>query len=222
MPQKHYKLLIFDWDGTLVDSIKRIATSLQAASHQICQASISDSQARNVIGLGLQEAIQQLHPELEPNRILQIAQAYKHHYINENTVDENPFEGSTQLLRDLRQKGYYLAIATGKSRIGFDHSATKFAMKDYFHNTQCSGENHSKPHPQMLLKILDAVDITVEDSVMIGDSMHDLKMAQNAGMDSIAVTHGVHSKAELSDYNPLVCLDRITDLQHFLQLNETR
>ena len=219
MPQKNYKLLIFDWDGTLVDSIERIATSLQAASHQICQASISNSEARNVIGLGLQEAIQQLHPELESNRISQIAQAYKHHYINENTIDENPFEGSAQLLRELRQKGYFLAIATGKSRIGFDLSANKFAMKGYFHNTQCSSENQSKPHPQMILKILDALDITVEDSVMIGDSKHDLKMAQNAGMDSIAVTHGVHSAAELSGFNPLVCLDRITDLQHFLQHN---
>lgn len=217
MPQKHYKLLIFDWDGTLVDSIERIATSLQAASYQICQSSISNNEARNVIGLGLQEAIQQLHPDLEPNHISQIAQAYKHHYINENTVDETPFEGSAELLSELRQKGYYLAIATGKSRIGFEHSANKFAMKAYFHNTQCSGENRSKPDPQMLLKILDTLDITERDAVMIGDSKHDLKMAQNAGMDSIAVTHGVHSAVELSDFNPLVCLDRITDLLHFLQ-----
>lgn len=220
MPSKKYKLIIFDWDGTLIDSIERITTSLQAASHQICQITINDIDARNVIGLGLREAIEKLHPQLASEQITKISDAYKQHYLNDNTAKEDPFEGVSDLLAQLRDKGYLLAVATGKSRTGFERSAKLFNMNQCFHATQCASENRSKPDPQMLFKILDELNIHARDAVMIGDSKHDLEMANNASVDAIAVTHGVHSAEELSGFNPLVCLERVTDLNHFLQHNK--
>lgn len=219
MRSSKYKLLIFDWDGTLVDSIERITTSLQAASHQVCQIAISNNEARDVIGLGLREAIEKLHPQLEPELISQVSEAYKHHYQNDNLIKEDPFDGVSDLLSDLKDNGYFLAVATGKSRVGFEHSISKYDMGKCFHSTQCTGENKSKPHPQMLHKILERLNICVTDAVMIGDSKHDMEMAKNAGMDSIAVTHGVHTAEVLAEYDPLICLDKITDLSNFLHHN---
>jgi len=219
MRSSKYKLLIFDWDGTLVDSIERIVTSLQAASHQICQLAVSNRDARDVIGLGLREAIEKLHPQLEPELISQVSDAYKHHYLNDNQVEEDPFDGVVELLNRLKDRGYLMAVATGKSRIGLERSINRFTMNECFHSTQCTGENRSKPHPEMLYKILDELDVRTEDAVMIGDSRHDMEMARNAGMDSIAVTHGVHTADELNRFEPLVCLDKITDLSNFLHHN---
>lgn len=220
MSPSKYKLIIFDWDGTLVDSIDRIATSLQAASFQICQIDVSHSDARSVIGLGLQEAVEKLHPELSANTISQISEAYKQHYLNENTITEDPFDGVAELLTQLNDSGYLLAIATGKSRVGLERSVNKFDLKELFHTTQCASENQSKPHPEMLYKILDELKVSANEALMIGDSKHDLKMAINANMDAIAVTHGVNTAEELSGFNPLACLDRVTDLHHFLQHNK--
>ena len=220
MSSRSYKLIIFDWDGTLVDSIERIATSLQAASHQICRIYISNTDARNVIGLGLQEAIEKLHPHAADDDISKIIEAYKQHYINDNTAKETPFQGVENLLAQLKDNGYLLAIATGKSRIGFERSAKLFNLHECFHTTQCASENKSKPDPEMLYKILDELNVSAEDALMIGDSRHDLKMAKNANVDAIAVTHGVHTAEELSEFKPLICLDRVADLHHFLQHNK--
>ena len=220
MQTNRYKLIIFDWDGTLVNSIEKIATSLQAASLQTTQVSISDTDARSVIGLGLQEAVQQLHPHLPSDEILKIADAYKHHYQYTNTVKEDPFEGVETLLTQLKDNGFLLAIATGKGRPGFERAAERFDFNRCFHTTQCAGDNKSKPHPEMVFKILDELNINAEDAIMIGDSTHDMKMAVNAKIDAIAVTHGVNTAEELSAFNPLACLDRVADLAHFLQHNK--
>lgn len=219
MLSKKYKLLVFDWDGTLVDSIDKIVTSLQVASFNACNLKVSESDAKDVIGMGLNEAIRKLHPEIDTDSVDEIAQAYKHHYQHENEVTEEPFEGVTELLSQLKESGFLLAIATGKSRPGFEHSANSHALFSYFHTTQCSGENRSKPHPEMLNRILAELKIAAEDAVMIGDSIHDLLMAKNAGVEAIAVTHGVHTETELSVHAPLTCLKKITDLDHYLHHN---
>jgi len=104
MPINKYKLLIFDWDGTLVDSIERIVTSLQAASQLVCQLDVSFADARDVIGLGLREAVEKLHPLLDPDLISQVSDAYRHHYINVNPVDEDPFEGVPELLETICER----------------------------------------------------------------------------------------------------------------------
>ena len=214
-----YSLLVFDWDGTLIDSIEQITTSLQAASNIICNEKVTEEAARGVIGLGLQEAIKRLHPEKEQCLIEKMADAYRHHYLHENKVPSHLFEGVTDMLDELKSTGFTLAIATGKSRGGLDHSIIEHDVAHYFSTTRCAGEYLSKPHPEMLLGIVDDTQTNTEQTLMIGDSEHDLMMANNAGIDSIAVTHGAHSADKLMAHKPLLCLDRVTDLPKFLSNN---
>ncbi len=220
---KQFPLLVFDWDGTLVDSIERIVTSLQFASKQTLDVQLSESQARDVIGLGLTEAIARLHPELDKQQhsteLNRIADAYRQHYLHENTVPAPLFNGVNQLLDELRNDGYTLAISTGKSRAGLEQSINEHRLAEYFTTTRCASENKSKPHPEMLHQILDELNFSAKQTLMIGDSEHDLKMASNANMQSIGVTHGVHDAATLSKHKPLTCLTDITELSTFLSHN---
>ena len=220
---KQFPLLVFDWDGTLVDSIERIVTSLQFASKQAADVQLSETQARDVIGLGLMEAIAQLHPELDAQKqadeLKNIADTYRQHYLYDNTVPAPLFNGVNQLLDKLRDDGYTLAISTGKSRAGLEQSINEHRMADYFSTTRCAGENKSKPHPEMLHEILDELNFSAAQTLMIGDSEHDLKMASNANMQCIGVTHGVHDAATLNKHKPLTCLADITELSAFLSHN---
>lgn len=220
---KQFPLLVFDWDGTLVDSIERIVTSLQFASRQTVDIQLSESQARDVIGLGLMEAIAKLHPELDTKQhsaeLNNIADAYRQHYLHDNKVPAPLFRGVNQLLNELRTEGYTLAISTGKSRAGLEQSINEHQVADFFTATRCAGENKSKPHPEMLHEILDELNFPAKQTLMIGDSEHDLKMASNANIKSIGVTHGVHDAATLNKHNPLTCLTDITELSAYLNHN---
>ena len=221
--KKQFPLLVFDWDGTLVDSIERIVTSLQFASKQAADVRLSETRARDVIGLGLMEAIAKLHPELDATRhadeLNNIADAYRQHYLHDNTVPAPLFNGVNRLLDELRDDGYTLAISTGKSRAGLEQSINEHRLAEYFATTRCAGENRSKPHPEMLHEILDELNFSATQTLMIGDSEHDLKMANNADMQCIGVTHGVHDAATLNKHNPLTCLTDITELSAFLSHN---
>lgn len=220
---KRYPLLVFDWDGTLVDSIERIVTSLQHASRYAADIDISEAQAKDVIGLGLREAIAKLHPELAAQsgavELENIANAYRQHYLYDNPIPAPLFAGAKELLEDLRHEGYTLAISTGKSRAGLQQSMNEHKVADYFATTRCADENKSKPDPQMLHEILHELNFSASQAVMIGDSEHDLKMANNANMQSIAVTYGVHDAATLAKHRPLVCLHNITALSDYLKHN---
>ena len=217
---KPFPLLVFDWDGTLVDSIERIVTSLQHASKQAADIHIDETQARDVIGLGLNEAISKLHPELDAQlhatKLNNIADAYRQHYLYDNTVPAPLFAGVSDLLDELRENGFTLAISTGKSRAGLEQSIDEHQLADYFATTRCAGENKSKPHPEMLHEILDELNFAASQTLMIGDSEHDLKMANNANVQCIGVTHGVHDAKTLEKFNPLICLNNITELSDYL------
>lgn len=215
-----YRLLVFDWDGTLIDSIDGIINSLQIASTSAGAQAVSDHRARSVIGLGLREAIEALHPDLESLYVDRITDAYRQHYLYENTIESKLFTGVRDMLEQLRDSGYLLAVATGKSRIGLDRVLDEHDMAGLFDITRCAGECHSKPHPQMLLEILDQLDMAAGQALMIGDSVHDLMMAHNAHVDAIAVCHGVNTAEELIPFNPVLCLDDITDLTGFLSHNK--
>lgn len=216
---EQYKLLVFDWDGTLIDSIEQIVASLQIASHKVCGETVPEEAARGVIGLGLTEAIEKLHPELNATAIEQISAAYKQHYLYENPIQAQLFDGVTDMLDELTEIGYQLAIATGKSRPGLDRALQEHSVGNYFVTTSCAGEKRSKPHPEMLLDILLELDMPASQALMIGDSEHDLMMANNAKVNSVAVSHGVQQADVLLTHQPLVCLDRITDLSRFLSHN---
>ena len=225
---KQYPLLVFDWDGTLVDSIKRIVTSLQFASKQTIDITVSETRARDVIGLGLSEAIARLHPELDAQQhsteLNNIADAYRQHYLYDNTVAAPLFTGVEDLLGKLRKDGYTLAISTGKSRIGLEQSINQHQLADYFATTRCAGggknESKSKPHPEMLHEILHELNFSAAQTLMIGDSEHDLKMANNANIQCIGVTHGVHDATTLKKHKPLTCLKNITELSDYLNHNK--
>jgi phosphoglycolate phosphatase len=219
MKHARFSLLVFDWDGTLIDSIERIVASLQHASHKICGTAVSEEQARSVIGLGLHEALEQLHPELDAGKIELLADAYRQDFLYDSKVPERLFAGVNELLDQLATDHYSLAIATGKSRIGLDRAMHQHNLDHYFITTRCAGENKSKPHPEMLNSILHELDTATTNAVMIGDSSHDMLMADNAGVDAIGVTHGVDDAASLMLHNPLTCLDNITDLYEFLSHN---
>ena len=214
-----FKLLVFDWDGTLIDSIERIVTSLQYASHAVCGIRLSEQKARSVIGLGLHEAIEQLHPELDAVKVESVADAYRQDFLYDSKVPELLFDGVEDLLKQLVADDYRLAVATGKSRTGLDRAMHKHKLGHYFVTTRCAGENRSKPDPEMLNSILHELDTSAKDAVMIGDSEHDMLMAGNAGVDAIGVTHGVENAESLKTHHPLTCLDDITDLYAFLSHN---
>lgn len=220
---KQFPLLVFDWDGTLVDSIQRIVTSLQHASRLVTGTDISDARARDVIGLGLMEAISKLHPALhheqQTEELTRIADAYRQHYLYDNTIPAPLFPGVEALLSELSAAGYTLAISTGKSRIGLNMAIAEHGMGNIFTTTRCAGENKSKPHPEMLHEILHELNFSADEALMIGDSEHDLMMANNANMRSVGVTHGVHDADILNKHNPLICLGNITELSGFLNHN---
>jgi phosphoglycolate phosphatase len=214
-----YKLLVFDWDGTLIDSIEQIVVSLQHASKNICAENISEQAARSVIGLGLTEAIETLHPEIEQTLIEKVATAYKQHYLHENPIQPKLFDGVTDMLDELTDNNFKLAIATGKSRAGLDRSLQEHKLEHYFVTTRCAGEFRSKPHPEMLVGIVNDLNIASKQTLMIGDSEHDLMMANNAQIDGVAVTDDSQQAKTLMQHQPLICLDKITDLSLFLSHN---
>ena len=222
---KQFSLLVFDWDGTLVDSIERIVTSLQHASKQALKAEISESQAKNVIGLGLMEALAQLHPELgekhQSGKLKDIANAYRQHYIYDNPVPAPLFSGVNELLDELNHQGYILAISTGKSRSGLKQAIEEHDLAGHFATTRCADENRSKPHPEMLHEILNELNFSADEALMIGDSKYDLEMANNANMQCIGVTHGAHGADTLNKHSPLICLSHITELSDYLNHNQT-
>ncbi len=219
MKEDRFQLLVFDWDGTLINSIDRIVSSLQHASHEVCGIQLRADHARGVIGLGLREAIQQLHPDLGIADIDAIAASYRQNFLFDSQVPEVLFDGVEALLQQLVGAGYVLAIATGKSRAGLDRAMREHRLGSYFVTTRCADETRSKPHPEMLHSILQELQVQNRQAVMIGDSEHDMRLACNAGVDAIGVSQGVEPADALLAHQPLTCLDKITDLYGFLSHN---
>ncbi|WP_252097603.1 HAD-IA family hydrolase [Pseudoalteromonas sp. NBT06-2] len=210
-----YKLVIFDWDGTLMDSIARIVSSLQSSA-RVCQVPVpSSEQVRSIIGLSLPEVMDKLFPE-HKNYHQQLIVHYKDQYINMDTTETPLFDGVEALLKKLKSNNCQLAIATGKSRKGLDRLLALTGLTDYFAVTQSADEAQSKPSPQMLSQILAHTQLTTKDAVMIGDSKLDLEMALNIGMDSIGVTFGAGNRKALSVYKPVAIVDRFSELDMYL------
>lgn len=211
-----YKLLIFDWDGTLMDSEARIVNCLRAAIEEAGHEDRSNDQLKNIIGLGLREALQQLFPEKEQTHIEQMADYYRRHYLETNDTPSELFEGAAELLEDLEQQGYWLAIATGKGREGLNQVLQQTGLEQRFHITRCASETRSKPHPQMLEEILDQLGLHAHQALMIGDTEYDMEMAHHIGMDALAVSYGVHAADRLLQHPTVGCLHNIAHLPIFL------
>ena len=212
---KQYELLVFDWDGTLMDSAATISSSIQMACRDLDLKIPSDEQARHIIGLGLNEAIAHLLPELPKSEYENLVDRYRHHFLSRD--EEIPlFEGALETVRNLHAQGFLLAVATGKSRRGLDRAMQHTGLVDYFHSTRCADECFSKPHPAMLEEIMDELGASRDQTLMIGDTSHDLQMASNAGVKSLAVAYGAHPKAGLLEHHPLQCFDQFSELSEWL------
>jgi len=211
-----YSLLVFDWDGTLIDSKKKIIDCMQSAILSLNLDQKSDKEISNIIGLGLDEAISTLYPDLSLSQIKETTQLYREISLNPNGISSQLFKGTKEVLSALKNKGYDLAIATNKSRRGLDKDLVDTELEGLFPITRCADETRSKPHPQMLEEILVDYNINSEQALMIGDSEYDLQVAKNTNVDALAVSYGVHSLIHLLKEDPVGFIDNIDQLPKWL------
>ena len=210
------KLIVFDWDGTIMDSAAHIVACLQSAITELEMPQKNDDEIKNIIGLGLREALNVLCPAASDNELTTLTAHYRQHFFNQETEPSELFSGARELIEALHAQDYYLAVATGKGRHGLDKVLNETGLGNYFPITRCADESHSKPDPQMLLEIINSYGVEADETIMIGDTDYDLQMANNAATHSIGVTYGVHDKQRLLDCNPLTLVNSIEDLHHWL------
>jgi phosphoglycolate phosphatase len=192
-----YDLIVFDWDGTLMDSTRVISMSLQSACSDIGIAVPSDSDALYVIGLGLVDTFRHVAPGLDEEGQRRLSQRYRHHFLARE--HEAPlYDGVLELLSDLHGRGRRLAVATGKARRGLERALDTTGLRPWFEATRCADEGFAKPHPDMLLMLLDITGVEPARAVMVGDTIHDLELAANAGIDAVAVSYGAHDEKLLA------------------------
>ncbi len=212
---RQFQLLVFDWDGTVIDSAGLIVSSIQRACEDLKLPAPSSRNSRYVIGLGLKESMQYLLPDLAERDYPPFVERYRHHFLGRD--HEAPlFAGIDGLLEELEQIGHWLAVATGKSRAGLQRSFEQTGIGKGFHTTRCADESFPKPNPAMLLEIMDTLGVSAHNTLMIGDTSHDLLMAQNAGVAAVAVSYGAHDGDELRALNPLACVDSVPALRTWL------
>ncbi|HPY40166.1 MAG TPA: HAD-IA family hydrolase [Thiolinea sp.] len=216
MKQKPYQLLIFDWDGTLIDSAAHIVHCIHLVNANVGLEPRTDAEIRNIIGLGLEEAFQYLYPQAKAAQIQAAAHEYKQQFFLHNRKPSEFFAGARETVELLADQGYWLAIATGKSRQGLNEVLAETQLKPFFPVTRCADETLSKPHPLMLEEILSEYDLPVQAALMIGDTEYDLEMAHQLGMHAAGVSYGVHGKERLLALQPRVCLDDIRELPIWL------
>ncbi len=210
-----YQLIVFDWDGTLMDSTGHIVNCMQQAITQLSLPALEDSAINHVIGLGLNEAAYALYPNASAETVEQLANIYRETWLN-NPHDSPLFDHAIGLIRRLAEQDYFLGVATGKSRRGLDKVLTSTGLTSYFHGTRCADECHSKPHPQMLEQLMDYFGVEPKQTLMIGDTEYDLHMANNAGADSLGISHGAHDIATLGACRPQAIVDNLHQVEHFL------
>lgn len=212
-----FNLLVFDWDGTLMDSEARIVACLRAAIEDLELEPRDDDSLKNIIGLGLAEAINTLYPGSDSSLHKTMTDRYRYHFLTANPTGSELFEGAEETLKGLAEAGFLLAVATGKGRQGLDKVLEETGLGGYFHATRCSDETFSKPHPLMLEQLMDELGTEPAETLMIGDTEYDMQMASNARTHSLAVSYGVHEKERLLKHNPLHCIDAIQELQSWLE-----
>jgi phosphoglycolate phosphatase len=215
MPRKQFDLIVFDWDGTLMDSTATIVASIQAAARDLGLAVPDHRSASYVIGLGLEDAMKVVLPGLDPKSYPRVVERYRYHYLSQDK-SLTLFEGAREMLLDLSSQGYFLAVATGKSRVGLNRALNTAGLMSLFDSTRCADETFSKPHPAMLQEITRELGQDMQRTVMIGDTTHDLQMAGNAGAAAIGVHYGAHPAHELEALSPMFGADSVSSLHGWL------
>ncbi|MEI7568839.1 MAG: HAD-IIIA family hydrolase [Alcaligenaceae bacterium] len=211
-----YSVIVFDWDGTLMDSTHGIVQAIQGACRDLELNVPSAAQAAWVIGLSLEPALRHAVPDLTKSLEPLFLERYRHHYLGRDQTLKL-FEGIPELLADLKAKGATLAVATGKSRVGLNRALTSTALHSTFQASRTADETFGKPHPGMLLELMDELMVEPSQVVMIGDTSHDLKMAANAGVHGLGVAYGgAHPADELRACPNQGVVERVADLRTWL------
>ncbi len=219
---RSFRLLAFDWDGTLMDSVATIVACTRATLSDLglegdgSSAELSEARIRSTIGLGLRETVEALRPGCGEELFARIIERFRHHWFGSYRDLPLLFEGVAETLAELASRGYLLAVATGKSRRGLDHALAKTGVGGRFHATRTADEALSKPHPQMLLDVCAAVGVEPREALMIGDTTFDLEMARNAGAAGLGVLSGSHGRDELAGCSPVACLGSVVELPGWL------
>ena len=215
---RQFDLIAFDWDGTLYDSTAIITRSIQRAVGDVGGTVPSDKDASYVIGMGLQQALEHAAPDVPANKYPVLGERYRHHYAQEEN-DIDLFEGILPMLRDLRVRQHWLAVATGKSRLGLNQALNAVSLKGVFHSSRTADETRSKPNPLMLQELMKEFNIQPERVLMVGDTTHDLQLAHNAGCASVAVSYGAHDVENFDRYNPRFTAATVAELHEWLLQN---
>ncbi len=214
--KKQFEVLIFDWDGTLMDSIGWIVHCMQTAADQVGCKVPTAAAAKDVIGLSITRAMDMLFPDADPDLRERLVRAYSQEYASRSLGPDDLFAGVYAMLHQLNDAGYRLAVATGKTRAGLQNALRATGAEDFFCITRAADETASKPDPLMLLEIISQLDVAPARALMIGDSVHDLQMAQNARIAAIGVSCGAHSEQTLLQYRPLLCLQHTAELLNII------
>ncbi len=207
-----FDLIIFDWDGTLVDSVDWIVHCLQKTAADLGNRIPDKQDVKDIIGLSIHKAMDKLFPELDEVGREEFLAGYSKTFFSRQMSQQDLFSGVYEMLHQFRQDGYQLAVATGKSRNGLDKAMQGTGLEGFFDITQCADESASKPSPKMLDYILKQTAVDKQRALMVGDSTHDMQMAVNAGIASIAVLCGANSEQQLEIYKPLLNLQQTTEL----------
>jgi phosphoglycolate phosphatase len=212
---RRFDLIAFDWDGTLFDSTGLITRCIQDACRDVGVAVPSDADAAYVIGLGLNDALRHAAPGLAPERYPDLGRRYRHHYLARQH-ELVLFEGTLAMLRDLKARNHWIAVATGKSRRGLDEALATVQLQGLFDGSRTADETASKPHPQMLLELMREFGAEPERTLMIGDTTHDLQMARSAGVARVGVSFGAHEFDSFAEFEPLAVAHSTGELHDWL------
>ena len=221
MPQRNFDLIVFDWDGTIMDSAGLISECIQLAARDRALPIPSVEAAKSIIGLGIHESTQRLFPDIDHAAQTAFALAFRRHFVPRD--HEAPlYDGIRELLVALNQTTQptrFLAVATGKPRVGLERAFAHTALKSAFHFSRCADEGFAKPHPDMLCKLMDFTGVSPTRTLMIGDTTHDLDLAQNAGVAAVAVTYGAHPARLLASRTHLALVKSVSELAAWLKQN---
>ena len=212
-----YRLIVFDWDGTILDSPAGIAEAIQASCGDLGLEVPDRARASHVIGLGLPELMRIVAPALPQERYPEFIEAYRNHFRTREPTMQL-FPGMRELLQE-ESKHRLLGIATAKSRRGLERTLDTTGLRPHFRASRTADETHPKPHPAMLLEIMEETGVEASSVLMVGDTSHDMEMARAAGVDALAMTYGAHPEAALRDCGPLGCFSSVRDLSLWLKTN---
>ncbi|HXH04009.1 MAG TPA: HAD-IA family hydrolase [Candidatus Competibacteraceae bacterium] len=216
MSGRAFDLVVFDWDGTLMDSAGRIVACLRSAIADLGWEPRPNEVLRDIIGLSLTDACNRLYPGAPPGAGERLLAAYRHYYFSSLHEPERPFPGAEAVLAELTERGFLLAIATGKGRAGLDRALRESGLRRYFDASRCADESAPKPHPRMLLDLMEEFAMPPARTLMVGDTEYDLSMARDAGVAAVAAAYGAHAPERLLAYRPLACLHSIAELPALL------